>query len=157
MATKEDIVTGMQQVIAQARRVSKLLDDQGDWDAKRPAGWTPKEMFCHVAAVGSMIGSMGPQMMSAPAEFDFTASTNIGDLNAQTVASMQAMTPAQLTAAIEENYSKAMEFVKTLGDEQLQSPKTFAQMTMPAADLLCNIGVLHANHHLYEAALRVAF
>jgi hypothetical protein len=30
-------------------------------------------------------------------------------------------------------------------------------MTMPASELLANIGVLHGNHHLYEAALRVAF
>ena len=32
-------------VIAQAKRVAALLDEQGDWDMKRPQGWTPKEMF----------------------------------------------------------------------------------------------------------------
>ncbi len=157
MATKQEIIDGMQQVVAQARRVSKLLDDQGDWDAKRPAGWTPKEMFCHVAAVSGMIGSMGPAMLSAPESADMTTTTDINALNAQTVSSMSGMTPQQLTQAIEANYGKAIEFVKGVPDEQLQSNKTFAQMTMPASDLLSNIGVLHANHHLYEAALRVAF
>lgn len=157
MATKQEIVNGMHEVIAQAKRVSNLLDAQGDWDAKRPAGWTPKEMFCHVAAVSSMLATTGGQLLAAPREFDFTSSTNITDLNAQTVASMAQMTPAQLTAAIEANYGKAIEWVEGLADDQLQAEKTFATMTMPASELFSNIGVLHANHHLYEAALRVAF
>jgi hypothetical protein len=157
MATKQEIVDGMQQLIVQAKRVGKLLDEQGDWDAQRPAGWTPREMFCHVAAVGGMIASMGPQMLSAPESFDMTQSTNIGDLNAQTIASMAAMTPEQLAEMIERNYQKAAAWVESIPEDQLQSQKTFAQMTMPASDLICNIGVLHGNHHLYEAALRVAF
>lgn len=157
MATKEQIISGMEEVVSQAKRVSALVESQGDWDTRRPAGWTPKEMFCHVAATSGMIASMGPQLLSAPADFDFTTSTNITQLNEQTVSSMAQMTPAQLTDAIVENYSKAVEFVKSLPDDQLQSPKTFAQMQLPASDLLANIGVLHANHHLYEAALRVAF
>jgi hypothetical protein len=78
-------------------------------------------------------------------------------LNEQTISSMAGMTPAQLTEAIETNYGKAIEFVRGVPDDQLQSEKTFAQMTLPASDLLANIGVLHSNHHLYEAALRVAF
>jgi hypothetical protein len=147
----------MQQLIVQARRVGKLLDEQGDWDTKRPAGWTPREMYCHIAATGGMIAQMGPALLSAPAEADFTQSTSIADLNAQTVASMEALTPEQLVEMVETNYTKAAEWVGTIPDDQLQSPKTFAQMTMPASELLANIGVLHANHHLYEAALRVAF
>lgn len=157
MTTKQEIISGMEEVIAQAKRVSALLDDQGDWEAKRPAGWTPKEMFCHLASVSGLIAATGPGILSAPESADFTASTNVTDLNAQAVASMAAMTPQQLTQAIVTNYGQAIEFVKGIPDEQLQTPKTFAQMKMPVADLLANIGVLHANHHLYEAALRVAF
>jgi hypothetical protein len=157
MATKQEIINGMQEVVAQAKRVSKLLDDQGDWDSKRPAGWTPKEMYCHVAAVSGMIGQMGPAMLAAPESADFTASTNIADLNAQAVSSMSGMTPQQLTQAIETNYGVAIEFVKGIPEDQLQSKKTFAQMTMPASEMLSNLAILHANHHLYEAALRVAF
>jgi hypothetical protein len=114
MTTKQEIITGLEGVIAQAQRVSKLLDDQGDWEATRPAGWTPKEMFCHVAAVGGMIAATGGQLLSAPKEFDFTQTTNITDLNAQTVSSMAGMSPQQLTQAIVDNYSKAIEFVNGL-------------------------------------------
>jgi hypothetical protein len=157
MTTKQEIITGMEGVIAQARRVSALLDDQGDWEMKRPAGWTPKEMFCHLASVSGLLATTGPGLLAAPEDADFTASTSIADLNAQAVASMSGMSPQQLTQAIETNYGKAIEFVKSIPEDQLQVHKTFAQMKMPAADLLANIGVLHANHHLYEAALRVAF
>jgi len=157
MSAKQEIVDGMQQLIVQAKRVGKLLDDQGDWEVTRPAGWTPREMFCHIAATGGMIAQMGPALLSAPEDSDFTQSTNISDLNAQTLASMQALTPAQLVEMVEQNYSKAAEWVKTIPDDQLAANKSFASMTMPASELLANIGVLHANHHLYEAALRVAF
>ncbi|MEX1195427.1 MAG: DinB family protein [Dehalococcoidia bacterium] len=157
MTTKQEIVTGLEGVVSQARRVGRLLDEQGDWEATRPAGWTPREMFCHIAATGGMIAQMGPALLAAPADSDFTQSTSIADLNAQTIASMQALTPEALVEMVEKNYGKAGEWVQSLSDDQLQSSKTFASMTMPASELLSNIGVLHANHHLYEAALRVAF
>jgi len=157
MTAKQDIKNGMQQVIVQAKRVGALLDEQNDWEAVRPAGWTPREMFCHVAATGGMIAQMGPALLAAPEAADMTQSTNITDLNAQTLASMQALTPTQLVAMVETNYGKAIEWVESVPDDQLSANKTFAQMTMPASELLANIGVLHANHHLYEAALRVAF
>jgi len=157
MATKQEITDGMAQLVVQAKRVGALLDAQGDWDTKRPAGWTPKEMFCHVAATGGMLAQMGPAMLAAPESADMTQSTDIGQLNAQTVSSMSAMTPQQLVQAIEANYAKAIEWVQSIPEDQLQSNKTFAQMTVPASEILANIGVLHGNHHLYEAALRVAF
>lgn len=157
MATRQDIANGMAQIIVQSKRVAALLDAQGDWETQRPAGWTPREMFCHVAATGGMLAQMGPGMLAAPETFDMTQSTNIGDLNAQTLAKMDGMTPAQLVELIETNYNKAAEWVQTLTDEQLAAPKTFAQMKVPASDILANVGVLHGNHHLYEAAMRVAF
>jgi hypothetical protein len=76
---------------------------------------------------------------------------------ARTIASMQALTPPHLVEMIDSNYTKAAEWVEGLPEDQLQANKSFAQMTLPASDILANIGVLHGNHHLYEAAMRVAF
>ena len=157
MATKAEIVTGMEQLVVQAKRVGRLLDETGDWEAQRPAGWTPREMFCHVAAVGGMIAQMGPAMLAAPETADMTQSTSIADLNAQTITSMQALTPPQLVQMIETNYGKAADWIGGLSEEQLQANKTFAQMTLPTSEIISNLGILHGNHHLYEAALRVAF
>jgi hypothetical protein len=157
MATKQTIVDGMQQLIVQSKRVAALLDAQDDWETTRAAGWTPREMFCHIAATGGMIAQMGPAMLAAPESADMTQSTSISDLNAQTLASMQTLTPPQLVEMIDSNYQKAAEWVQGLPEDQLQANKSFAQMTLPASDILANIGVLHGNHHLYEAAMRVAF
>jgi hypothetical protein len=58
---------------------------------------------------------------------------------------------------IEANYTKAAEWVESIPEEQLQANKTFAQMTSPVSEIISNLAILHGNHHLYEAALRVAF
>lgn len=156
MANKDSIVMGMRQVVVEAKRVSTLLDRLGDWDVKRPQGWTPKELFSHLASAAGMVPAMGPGMLAAPADSDLTANADIGQMNAQAVSSMAAMAPSQIVSMLEANYAKAIEWVQTLPDDQLGQEKTFAQATQPAGDILETITVLHANHHLYEAATRIA-
>jgi DinB superfamily len=157
MSTKQDLIEGMSGVVVEAKRVSKLLDDQGDWDVKRPAGWTPKEMFSHIASVSEQIATTGPGLLGAPEDFDFTASTNVTEMNAKVVAAMANKSPQELTQAIIANFGKLGAWVETLSDEQLSTPKTFAQMKMPVSDMLGNIAILHAHHHMFEAAIRTAF
>jgi len=155
VATKETIISGMQQVIAEAKRVGAILDESGDWDVERQQGWTPKQMLSHVAAVGGMLPMSAPMLLSAAEDADFTQSTDIGALNAQSVAAMKDMSGPQIVQALEANYGKAIEWVKTLPDEQLALRRTFAKQTNHAGDILETISVLHANHHLYEAVIRI--
>jgi len=155
--TKQEIIDGLEQAIVQAKRVGALLDSVGDWEAPRPAGWTAREMFCHMAAVGGMIAQGGPAMLAAPEDADYTQSTNVTQMNAATVASMKDMSPTQLVGMFETNYGKVADFVRSVPEEQLQVKKTFGQLTVPLADIISNLTVLHANHHLFEATLRVAF
>ena len=157
MATKQEIIDGLEQMIGEAKRVGALLDSLGDWESVRPAGWTPRAMYSHVAAVGGMIAQGGPAMLAAPEDADYTQSTNVTQMNAQTVDAMKDMTPAQLVGMIETNYSKVIEFVKGVPDDQLQIKKTFARMTIPVSDIITNLTVLHGNHHFFEATQRVAF
>ena len=155
MATKETIISGMQQVIDEAKRVGAILEESGDWDAMRQQGWTPKEMLSHVAAVAGMLPMSAPMMLAAPEDADFTQSTDIGQLNAASVSAMKDMTGAQIVQTLEANFGKAIEWVKTLPDEQLALKRTFAQSKNYAGDILETIAVLHANHHLYEAVIRI--
>ena len=156
MATRETIISGMQQVIAEAKRVASLLDQSGEWDVERQQGWTPKQMFSHVAAVGGMLPATAPMLLAAPEDADFTQANDIGALNAQTIGAMKDMTTGQILQALETNYNKAIEWVKTLPDDQMTPLRTFAQSKNTAGDILETVGVLHANHHLYEAAIRIA-
>jgi hypothetical protein len=156
MASKDTIVQGMRQVVVEAKRVSGVLDRLGDWETKRPQGWTPKEIFSHLASTAGIIPAMGPGMLAAPVGSDLTTNTDISQLNAQSIAAMTSMTPSQIVAVLEANYGKAMEWVQSVPGDQLDQEKTFAQANLPAGDILETIAVLHANHHLYEAAMRIA-
>ena len=156
MATKEDIVSGIQQVVVEARRVAGILDARSDWDNKRTQGWTPKEMFCHLASVAGMFPMMGPALLGAGEDADMTQSNDVSQLNAASIAALEKLTPAQLVGALETNYAKTIDWVKALGDDQMTAKMTFAQLKAPAGDILENIAVLHASHHLYEAVMPVA-
>jgi hypothetical protein len=156
MATKEAIISGMQGVITEAKRVAAILDARKDWDTKREQGWTPREVFSHLASVAGMFPAMGPALLNAPEDADMTASSNIAQLNAASIASLAGKTPAELVEAIESNSAKTIEWIQALDDAQMARKMTFAQLCVPAGDILENIAVLHANHHLYEAVMPVA-
>lgn len=156
MATREELMGGFQFVPAQARRVAGMLDAHDDWDTRRAQGWTPKEMFTHVAVVAGMIPAVGPQMLAAPAEADVVGGMDIAAVNDQGVKSMAGMDCKQILGALQTNYSNLSNFVKGLTDEQLQSQHTFLGMPITASDLLMTLCVMHSVHHLYEAPLPVA-
>lgn len=156
MATKEELLNGLQFVPAQAKRVAGILDGQGDWESKRSQGWTPKEMFTHVAVTAGMIPAMGPGMIAAPENAELTAGLDIASMNAAAVGSMAAMDTNQIVETLQGNYSKLTDWVKGLSDEQLAGKHTFLSMSLSAADLLMTLTVLHSTHHIYEAQLPVA-
>jgi hypothetical protein len=155
MATKEAIISGIQGVVTEAKRVAAILDERADWDTKRSPGWTPREMFSHLASVAGMFPMMGPAMLNAPEDADMTQSNDIGQLNAASIASLANLSTAQLVEALEANSAKTIEWIKALDDAQMTRKMTFAQLKVPAGDILENIAVLHANHHLYEAVMPV--
>jgi hypothetical protein len=156
MATKESIISGIETVVTQAKRVAGILDERADWETKRAQGWTPREVFSHLASVAGMFPAMGPAMLGAPEDADMTQSSNIAQLNAASIASLQGKTPAELVSAIEANYGNTINWIKGLDDAQMARKMTFAQLQAPAGDILENIAVLHASHHLYEAVMPVA-
>ena len=156
MTTKAELLGGLQFVSAQATRVAGILDGTGEWDNKRPQGWTPKEMFTHVAVTAGMIPAMGPGMLAAPAEAELTAGLDINALNEQGVSSMRAMESKHVIDSVVGNYAKLSDWVNGLSEEQLQSNHTFLSMQLSAADLLMTLTVMHSLHHVYEAQLPVA-
>jgi hypothetical protein len=156
MATREELMGGLQFVPAQAKRVAGMLDSASGWDTKRPAGWSPKEMFTHVAVTAGIIPMMGPGMLSAPPEADVVGGMDIAAVNQQGVDSMAAMDTKQILSALSANYGKLSDWVKGLTDEQLESKHTFLGMPMTTSDLLMTLVVMHSIHHLYEAPLPVS-
>ena len=155
MATKQEIVEGLELTVGQAKRTTALYAE-GEWDWKRASGWTPKEVYSHLAAVAGMVPAFSQAMLTASEEQDLLQGIDVDQMNAQAVGSMSAMTPEQIMQAFETNYGKLIEFVKSAPDEQLNARRRFASDPMPVSDIVGTSIVLHGLHHVYEAASRVA-
>ena len=155
MATKQEIIEGLELTITQAKRTTALFAE-GEWDWKRASGWTPREVYSHLAAVAAMIPGFSQAMIAAPEDRDLIDGLNVNQMNAQAVGSMSPMTPEQVMQAFEANYRKLIDFVKTAPDDQLNARRRFASDPVPVSDIVGTSVMLHGLHHVYEAASRVA-
>ena len=91
MATKQEIIEGLELTIAQAKRTTALFA-QGEWDWKRAGGWTPKELYSHLAAVAGMIPGFSQAMLAASEDQDLLQGMDIDQMNAAAVGSMSSTT-----------------------------------------------------------------
>jgi hypothetical protein len=151
MATREEIIKGLEFTIEQAKRATALFGE-GEWDARRPAGWTPKEVYSHLASTAAVVPQLGAGLMNAPEDTDITQGLDINAMNAQSVGAMESMTPEQVMQAFETNYRQLIEYIKGLPDEQLNAKRSFLSAPIPVSDILANTIMLHGIHHVYEAS-----
>jgi hypothetical protein len=151
MATKEEIIAGLELTVTQAKRTASLFAE-GEWNSKRPCGWTPKEVYSHLASVAALVPNLAQGLVNAPEGKDIAEDMDIDQMNAQDVAAMASMTPEQIMAAFEANYGKLIDFVKSLPDNQLNAKRRFISEAVPVSDILATAIMLHGLHHVYEAA-----
>jgi hypothetical protein len=154
MATREEIIAGLELTVAQAKRTTATFTPD-EWDTKRHTGWTPKEIYSHLASVSAMVPAISAGMMAAPENSDMTAGMDINQMNEQSVNAMRGMPPEQIMQALEANYAKLIDFVKSLPQEQLNVTRSFGPVPMPVSDVLADIVMLHGIHHVYEANNRI--
>jgi hypothetical protein len=154
MATREEIIAGLELTVAQAKRTTALFAE-GEWDSKRGCGWTPKEVYSHLASVAALVPNFAQGLINAPEDKDVGEGMDIDEMNAQAVAAMAAMAPEQVMAAFEANYQKLIDFVESLPDDQLNAKRRLISDTVPASDILANVVMLHGLHHVYEATTRL--
>ena len=153
MATREEIIAGLEFTVAQGKRTTALYAE-GEWDWTRAGGWTPRQVYSHLAAVAGIVPGLAQGMMAASEEADMLAGMDINAMNDQAVAGMASMTPEQVMQAFETNYGKLVEFVKTVPDEVLNSKRRMLSDAIPVSDILANVVMLHGIHHVYEANSR---
>jgi DinB superfamily len=153
MATKEEIIAGLEMTISQAKRTTSQYAE-GEWDWKRAGGWTPKEVYSHLAAVAGIVPQMGQGLAAAPEGADIAQGIDINAMNAQAVGAMESMTFPQVMETFETNYRKLIDYVKTLPDDLLTQKRRFFTEPIPVSDILANTVVLHGLHHVYEANSR---
>ena len=153
MATREEIINGLQFTLAQAKRTTALFAE-GEWDAKRSSGWTPKEIYAHLAATAGIVPGFAQGMMAAAEDTDLAAGVDINAMNDKAVAGMTSMTPEQVMQAFEASYGKLIEFVKATPDDLLDSKRRFLSESIPVSDIVASAIMLHGIHHVYEANTR---
>lgn len=153
MATREEIIQGLEYTLSQAKRTTVLFGEE-EWDRQRAAGWTPKEVYCHLASVAAMVPQMAQGLMNSPEDRDIAGGMDIDQLNARSVQAMCSMTPGQVMQSFENNYRKLIEMVSSLPEEQLQQERTFLSYRVPVSDILATVLGLHGLHHVYEASSR---
>ena len=154
MATKQEIIEGLELTIAQARRTTALFA-QGEWDWKRAGGWTPKEVYSHLAAVAGMVPGFPQAMLAASEDQDLLQGMDIDQMNAQAVGSMTSMTTEQIMQAFEANYRKLIDFVKSVPDDQLNAKRRFASDPVPVSDIVGSAIIPPGPPPVYGAPSRV--
>jgi hypothetical protein len=153
MATKEEIIAGLEMTVAQAKRATALFAE-GEWESKRACGWTPKEVYSHIASIAAMVPGLAQSLLSGPEDKDASEGMDMDEINAQAVAATASMTPEQVMDVFEGNYRKLIDFVKSLPDDQLSAKRRLFSDAIPASDILANGVMLHGLHHVYEATTR---
>jgi len=153
MATKEEIIAGLELTISQARRTTSLYAE-GEWDWKRATGWTPRETYSHLAAVAGIVPQLGQGLAGAPEGSDISQGMDINAMNEQAVGAMKSMPAQQAMETFEANYRKLIDYVKSVPDETLNQKRSFLSEPIPVSDILANTVMLHGLHHVYEANSR---
>ena len=98
--------------ISQGKRTTALFAE-GEHDWKRATGWTPKEVYAHLAAVAAIIPQLGQGLAAAPEGTDIAQGMDINAMNAQAVGGMASMNFEQVMQAFETNYGKLIDYVKS--------------------------------------------
>jgi len=153
MATREEIIDGLEFTIAQAKRTTALFAD-GEWDSPRSSGWTPKQVYSHLAAIAGIVPGFAQGMMAAAEDQDLATGIDINTMNDQAVAGMSSMTPEQIMQALEKNYEELIGFVRSVTDDTLNSKRRFLSESIPVSDIIASAIMLHGLHHVYEANTR---
>ncbi|MCI0815239.1 MAG: maleylpyruvate isomerase N-terminal domain-containing protein [Chloroflexi bacterium] len=153
MATREDIIQALELTVPEGKRTTSLFAE-GEWDAKRDSGWTPRQVYSHLAATAKIVPQLGAGLANASEDTDIAGGMDINAMNAGAVAQMDGMEPGQIMQAFETNYAELIDYVKNLPEEQLQAKRRFLSDSVPVSDILASSIGLHGIHHVYEAFSR---
>jgi hypothetical protein len=152
MATKQDIVSGLEFLVRETRRIAETLREE-EWSRAHDSdGWKNTQVLAHIAGVGSIVVPFMSNMSTAAPDANAGAGLDINALNAQFVAAREGKTPRELADEAATNYATVIDFVKGSQDDFWQQPRTIMGYTeVPIGDILMRMVVLHGLGHIYEA------
>jgi hypothetical protein len=151
MATKEELIAGVETVIREGKRVASDLSADELANAVDLDGWKGLEAFAHVAGTGALVPQMAGGIANAEPGKDAFGGINIDQINAGIVGSRAGKTAQDLASEIETNYRAVIEFIRDASDETLNKRATVqGYKDVPVSDLLMRMVVLHGLAHIYS-------
>ncbi len=152
MATKDELITGLETLIRESRRIAAVLSDD-DWTrAVDQDGWTGSQVLAHVAGVGTVIPMFINALANAPAGTDAMGGTaNVDTMNAGLVGARAGRTPTELAEEVATAYAAVIDYVRGVPDDFLLKLGTAAgHKNVPLGDLMMRMVILHGLAHIYS-------
>lgn len=158
MATKDELVRGIEILIAEGRRLGTDLTD-AQWETVVDLdGWKNREVLAHVAGIGAVVVPMVQGLSATPAGADAMAAVNIDQMNAGIVAANAGKSASALADELAKNYGAVIDFIRSAPDATLAAHATAGgYRDIPISDLLMRMVVLHGLGHIYSVYSSIFF
>jgi len=152
MATKDELIGGLQMVIQEGKRIGEAFGDEQWTTVQDFDGWKNREVLAHVASIGGIVVPFVTAMANAPAGADASTGMDVDTLNAQLVGQRAGKSAGELVGEIETSYGQVIEWVRSADDATLKQRATFGgYKDLPLSDMLVRLVVLHGLAHIYSA------
>jgi hypothetical protein len=151
MATKDQLIKGIEVLIQEGRRLADDLTPE-QWEKVVDLdGWKNREVLAHVAGIGGIVVPLANGLASAPAGVDPVGGMNIDDINAGIVTARAAKSAKELADELEAAYRGVIDFVRNAPDDLLAKHATAGgHKDVPLGDILMRMVILHGFGHIYS-------
>lgn len=152
MATKQELIGGLELLIQEGKRIGGALDDAAWVKVQDNDGWKNKEVLAHVAAIGTIVAPFVQNFGAASQGTDTGTGVDVDTMNAGLVAARAGKSVQELVDEIASAYGGVIEFVKSQPDDFWTQKRTFrGYVDVPVGDLVQRMVVLHGLAHIYSA------
>jgi hypothetical protein len=152
MATKQEIVNGLEFLINEGKRIGATVDSDGWKQVQDHDGWKNTEVLAHVAGIAGIVVPFVSNVVNAGAEANTGQGVDIDALNAGIVGARAQKSVDELVGEIESGYRGVIEWVKQQPDDVFAQKRSFAGYhDVTLGDLLVRMVVLHGLSHIYSA------
>lgn len=148
MATRADLIEGMNKVVARSEALVGALSDE-QW--AKPAyeqGWNARQILAHIAAMGSISPVFVRWAVNPPPPTPGNGGPDPDAWNAQQVGAREGKALTELLAEIRAGHQAGIEALDGVTDAQLGASQTLLGHTDTAVNLLHLFLVDHSLAHL---------
>jgi hypothetical protein len=158
MATRDELVQGVEFLIRESRRLANDLSEEQWENVVDLDGWKNREVLAHIAGVGGMVVPMTGGLLNAPAGTDALGAVDINALNAGIVAQRAGKSATELADEVEKSYRGVIDWLKGADAAMLEKRVTAGgHKDVPAGDVLMRMVVLHGLGHVYSVYSSIFF